>query len=86
LPTIRCRESLTLSRREQVAALASKRQKPPVGLCVRFDASVVQDVANHEAALREAARDQKATMAFQRLAFRAHQADARALRLRRQSS
>jgi hypothetical protein len=72
LLAVRCRESPTLSRREQVAALAGKRQKPALGLRLRFDGAVVQDVAHDNAVLGEAAGDQKATMAFQRLALRAH--------------
>ena len=66
-----------MSRREQVAALAGKRQKPALDLGVRLDSAVVQNVAHREAAFSEAARDQKATMAIEWLAFRAHQAEAR---------
>jgi len=73
---IRCRESFVLSSREQVAAFVVERQQPPFGCRMRFDCTVMQDVADGKSALGEAARQQETAVAVERLALRAHQADA----------
>ena len=85
LGTVRCRESVTLSRRVQVAGvwnrLFVKRQQPNFRRGVRFDRAVMEDVACGDAAFGEAARNQETTMTIERFALGAHQTDARSPRV-----
>ena len=78
---IRCRESLMLSRCEQVAALfavvALARQSEQSPFCRRvgLDGSIVKNVTDADTALGKSPRHQQATMTVQRLALRAQDAD-----------
>ena len=54
----------------------SSCQQPPFGRRMRLDAAVVQNVADAKAARGERARHQETAVAIERLALRAHQADA----------
>lgn len=78
--SIRCRESIVLSRREQVAALLVvspvKFQEPLFGHCMRLDRAVVQDVADSQAVRGDAPGHQEAAMTVERLALGAHDTDA----------
>ena len=77
---IRCRESFVLSSRKQVAALAVEREESLLGYRLRLDCAVVQDMSDRETASGEAPRHQKTAVAIERLAFRAHRADAKTRR------
>ncbi len=81
---IRCRKSLALSSYEEVFAPGFERQKPLFGRGMRFDRTVVQNMTDIETTCGERTRDQQTAMTFERLAFRAHQADAAAAPPRRQ--
>ena len=78
---IRCRESVVLSRREQVAGLWNsllvERQQPLFGFGMRLDCAVMEDVGDGDVALGETARHQETAMTIQRFALGAHQTNAR---------
>jgi hypothetical protein len=77
---IRCRESVAVSRREQVAGLWNcllvKRQQPNFRRGVRLDRAVMEDVAGSDAASGETARHQETAMTIERFALGAHQTNA----------
>src|SRR6185312_14797921 len=81
---VRCRESVALSSREQVAGLWNglfvKRQQAPLGLSVGLDRAVMKDVADGDAAFGKAAPHQQAAMAIEWFPLRAHQTKPRARR------
>jgi hypothetical protein len=71
---IRCRESLVLSSCEEVALLTRAFEKPALSSGVRFDSTVMQNVADRRTARRQRAGDQQTAMAIKRIALRTHQA------------
>ena len=77
---IRCRELFRLSSRKQAVVFRVEGQKPLLGRGMRLDRAVMQDVADGKPALGELRRDEETAVTIERLAFGAHQADARACR------
>ena len=73
---IRCRYSPVLSRCEEVAVVPVERQKPLFGRRMRLDCAVEQNMTDSQFAFRQRPRHQKTAVAVERIALRAHQADA----------
>jgi hypothetical protein len=72
---IRCRESFAVSSYEQISVGPAPRYQPLFSRPVRLHGTVVQNVADREAALHDRARYQQTAVAIEGLAFGTHQAN-----------